>query len=219
METVSVVTLAVMEPSEVACVPKVTVNCVPVALVTVPVAPLLKETVLFAAVVSKPTPLMSRVFASTLRLLELAARALSTGYDIEIVEAHHRHKVDAPSGTALKMGEVIAGTKYKVVKFESKAEPNPKTGVNRDISELTVENIETGVRVPLSVGMEVNSPDQFARFAFLWDHTEFTVKKEQKFFLKPEPGVEYKLVDIQEKEALIMNVKTEGDPIKVPRVE
>ena len=51
--------------------PKVTVNCVPVALVTVPVAPLLKETVLFAAVVSKPKPLMSRVFASTLKLLEL----------------------------------------------------------------------------------------------------------------------------------------------------
>ena len=43
-----------------------------------------------------------------LRLLEQAARSLSEGYDIEIVEAHHRHKVDAPSGTALKMGEVIA---------------------------------------------------------------------------------------------------------------
>jgi 4-hydroxy-tetrahydrodipicolinate reductase len=36
-------------------------------------------------------------------------QALATGYDIEIIEAHHRHKVDAPSGTALKMGEVIAG--------------------------------------------------------------------------------------------------------------
>ena len=42
------------------------------------------------------------------KLLETAAKALSTGYDIEIIEAHHRHKVDAPSGTALKMGEVIA---------------------------------------------------------------------------------------------------------------
>ncbi|HET6598646.1 MAG TPA: 4-hydroxy-tetrahydrodipicolinate reductase [Burkholderiaceae bacterium] len=41
-------------------------------------------------------------------LLANAARALGAGYDIEIVEAHHRHKVDAPSGTALKMGEVIA---------------------------------------------------------------------------------------------------------------
>ena len=43
------------------------------------------------------------------RLLEVAARALNEGYDIEIVEAHHRHKVDAPSGTALRMGEVVAG--------------------------------------------------------------------------------------------------------------
>jgi 4-hydroxy-tetrahydrodipicolinate reductase len=38
----------------------------------------------------------------------MAAKALDTGYDIEIIEAHHKHKVDAPSGTALKMGEVIA---------------------------------------------------------------------------------------------------------------
>jgi 4-hydroxy-tetrahydrodipicolinate reductase len=44
----------------------------------------------------------------TLKLLELAAKNFSHGYDIEIIEAHHRHKVDAPSGTALKMGEVIA---------------------------------------------------------------------------------------------------------------
>lgn len=43
-----------------------------------------------------------------LQLLDMAARALNEGYDIEIVEAHHRHKVDAPSGTALRMGEVVA---------------------------------------------------------------------------------------------------------------
>ncbi|MDA0237190.1 MAG: 4-hydroxy-tetrahydrodipicolinate reductase [Proteobacteria bacterium] len=43
-----------------------------------------------------------------LRLLKTAAQALDEGYDIEIVEAHHKHKVDAPSGTALRMGEVIA---------------------------------------------------------------------------------------------------------------
>lgn len=42
------------------------------------------------------------------KLLAQAAKALKDGYDIEIIEAHHRHKVDAPSGTALKMGEVIA---------------------------------------------------------------------------------------------------------------
>ncbi|MDR3395229.1 MAG: 4-hydroxy-tetrahydrodipicolinate reductase [Parasulfuritortus sp.] len=54
-------------------------------------------------------PNMSVGVNVTLKLLEMAAKALATGYDIEIIEAHHRHKVDAPSGTALKMGEVIAG--------------------------------------------------------------------------------------------------------------
>jgi 4-hydroxy-tetrahydrodipicolinate reductase len=43
-----------------------------------------------------------------LKLLDLAARSLGEGYDIEVIEAHHRHKVDAPSGTALAMGETLA---------------------------------------------------------------------------------------------------------------
>ena len=42
------------------------------------------------------------------KLLEQAAKVLAEDYDIEIIEAHHRHKVDAPSGTALRMGEVVA---------------------------------------------------------------------------------------------------------------
>lgn len=46
----------------------------------------------------------------TLQLLRTAARVMGEGSDIEIIEAHHRNKVDAPSGTALKMGEAIAGT-------------------------------------------------------------------------------------------------------------
>ncbi len=53
-------------------------------------------------------PNMSVGVNVTMKLLEMAAKNFSHGYDIEIVEAHHRHKVDAPSGTALKMGEVIA---------------------------------------------------------------------------------------------------------------
>jgi 4-hydroxy-tetrahydrodipicolinate reductase len=44
-----------------------------------------------------------------LKLLDMAARVLGDEVDIEIIEAHHRHKVDAPSGTALRMGEVVAG--------------------------------------------------------------------------------------------------------------
>lgn len=53
-------------------------------------------------------PNMSVGVNATFKLLEVAAKILDQAYDIEIVEAHHKHKVDAPSGTALKMGEVIA---------------------------------------------------------------------------------------------------------------
>ncbi len=81
-------------------------------------------------------PNMSVGVNVTLRLLEMAAKALATGYDIEIVETHHRHKVDAPSGTALKMGEVIA------------------QALGRDLKDCAVYAREgiTGERDPSTIG-------------------------------------------------------------------
>jgi len=81
-------------------------------------------------------PNMSVGVNVTLKLLELAAKSLSTGYDIEIIEAHHRHKVDAPSGTAIKMGEVIAGA------------------LGRNLQDFAVYSREghTGERDPSSIG-------------------------------------------------------------------
>jgi 4-hydroxy-tetrahydrodipicolinate reductase len=81
-------------------------------------------------------PNMSVGVNVTLRLLQMAAKALSTGYDIEVIEAHHRHKVDAPSGTALKMGEVIA------------------EALGRDLKDCAVYAREghTGERDPSSIG-------------------------------------------------------------------
>ena len=61
-------------------------------------------------------PNMSVGVNVTLKLLQMAAKALSDGYDIEIIEAHHKHNVDAPSGTALKMGEVIAAAQGRQLK-------------------------------------------------------------------------------------------------------
>ncbi|HET8792040.1 MAG TPA: 4-hydroxy-tetrahydrodipicolinate reductase [Modicisalibacter sp.] len=62
-------------------------------------------------------PNMSVGVNLTLKLLETAAKALGDeGYDIEIIEAHHRHKVDSPSGTALKMGEVVAESLGRTLK-------------------------------------------------------------------------------------------------------
>jgi len=70
------------------------------------------------------------------KLLETASKVLSHGYDIEIIEAHHRHKVDAPSGTALGMGEVIAKT------------------LGRDLAQCAVYGREgvTGERDPSTIG-------------------------------------------------------------------
>jgi 4-hydroxy-tetrahydrodipicolinate reductase len=81
-------------------------------------------------------PNMSVGVNVTLKLLEMAAKVMSEGYDIEIIEAHHRHKVDAPSGTALKMGEVMAHA------------------MGRDLKQCAVYSREghTGERDPSSIG-------------------------------------------------------------------
>ncbi len=68
------------------------------------------------AAIAKAAEKISVVFAPNmsvgvnlcLKLLDMAARVLGDSVDIEIMEAHHRHKIDAPSGTALRMGEVVA---------------------------------------------------------------------------------------------------------------
>jgi 4-hydroxy-tetrahydrodipicolinate reductase len=71
-----------------------------------------------------------------LKLLDTAARVLGDEVDIEIIEAHHRHKVDAPSGTALRMGEVIA------------------QALGRDLDEVAVYGREgqTGARDRRTIG-------------------------------------------------------------------
>ena len=70
------------------------------------------------------------------KLLDIASHILSQGYDIEIVEAHHRLKVDAPSGTALRMGEVVA------------------SALGRDLKTCAIYGREgvTGERDPSTIG-------------------------------------------------------------------
>ncbi len=70
------------------------------------------------------------------KLLDMAARIMNQGYDIEVVEAHHRMKIDAPSGTALRMGEVVAAA------------------LGRDLEECAIYGREgvTGERDPSTIG-------------------------------------------------------------------
>jgi 4-hydroxy-tetrahydrodipicolinate reductase len=88
-------------------------------------------------------PNMSVGVNVTLKLLEMAAKALANGYDIEIIEAHHRHKVDAPSGTALKMGEVIAAAIGRDLKACAVYERYGHTG-ERDPSTIGFSTIRGG---------------------------------------------------------------------------
>ena len=100
-----------------------------------------------------------------LKLLETAARVLGDDVDIEIVEAHHRHKLDAPSGTALRMGEVVA------------------SALGRDLDECAVYGRQgrTGERDPKTIGFEtIRAGDivgeHTVMFAGLGERVEITHK-------------------------------------------
>ncbi len=130
------------------------------------------------------------------KLLETASRVLSEGYDIEIIEAHHRHKVDAPSGTALGLGEVVART------------------LGRDLSECAVYGREgvTGERDPSTIGFATVRGgdivgDHTVLFAGIGERVEITHKASSRAtfalgalrasrFLKINPAGMYDMQDV-----------------------
>jgi len=106
---------------------------------------------------------------ATYKLAETAARILGEGYDVEIVEAHHRHKVDAPSGTALRLGEVVA------------------KALNRKLSEVARHGRqgETGERPPAQIGFHaIRGGDIVGEhtviFAGLGERVEVTVRSQSR---------------------------------------
>lgn len=99
------------------------------------------------------------------KLLDIAARVLGDEVDIEVVEAHHRHKVDAPSGTALRMGEVVADA------------------LGRNLEECAVYGREgvTGERDRMTIGFETIRAgdivgDHTVMFADIGERVEITHK-------------------------------------------
>jgi 4-hydroxy-tetrahydrodipicolinate reductase len=110
------------------------------------------------------------------RLLDVAARSLGKGYDVEIAEAHHRHKVDAPSGTALRMGEVVAQALGRDLKRDAIYGREGVTGERKDntigfatvrggdlVGEHSVMFIGTGER--LEIAHRASSRANFAHGA------------------------------------------------------
>ena len=106
---------------------------------------------------------------ATFKLAEIAARILGDDYDVEIIEAHHRYKVDAPSGTALTLGEVVA------------------SALNRDLATAAVHGREgiTGERDRKSIGFHaVRGGDivgeHTVMFAGLGERVEITVRSSSR---------------------------------------
>ncbi len=141
-------------------------------------------------------PNMSVGVNLTFKLLETAAKVLSHGYDIEIIEAHHRHKVDAPSGTALAMGEVVARS------------------LGRDLAQCAVYGREgvTGERDPTTIGFATVRGgdivgDHTVLFAGIGERIEITHKASSRAtfalgalraarFLKSHPAGMYDMQDV-----------------------
>ena len=114
----------------------------------------------------------------------------------------------------LKIGDSIEGSPYKIVAYEKKSEM--RNQIERDVSELTIENSETGQKIVLVTDAETNDPTSFAKFRFLLDNSEFQVKKDDEFALPAEPDVKYRLLDISPNEAVIEAVDG-GEQIKIPK--
>ncbi len=113
----------------------------------------------------------------------------------------------------LPMGALIPKTPYKIVNYEKKSVN--KDGLDVDVSELTVENQDSGQKIVLVYDKPVNDPTVYAKFKYLWDGSEFKVKRNDRFSVKPADNVKYKLIDISDTEAVIEN--PQGDKIHVPK--
>jgi 4-hydroxy-tetrahydrodipicolinate reductase len=130
------------------------------------------------------------------KLAETAAAILGEGYDVEIIEAHHRHKVDAPSGTALQLGEVVA------------------RALNRKLAEVARHGRqgETGERPPRQIGFHaIRGGDIVGEhtviFAGAGERVEVTVRSQSRMtyaagalraakFLKGKPAGLYGMADV-----------------------
>ncbi len=115
----------------------------------------------------------------------------------------------------LQVGDVIRGTKFKIVDYKEKYAPN-QYGTEMDVSELTLENQENRERFNLVKEKIMISPESVVTFLYLWgERREFPVKKDQEFSLPPQSEISYKLIDVQPDKAVIVDTRKPDDPIEI----
>jgi hypothetical protein len=119
----------------------------------------------------------------------------------------------------LKIGERIAGTRFKIVKFTEKHDVNPSTSGEMDVSELLLEHEDTKEQLTLVKEKIAISPESVATFVYSWPAgqpaREFQVRKDQEFTLKPQEEIRYKLMDVQPSKAVIVNTHKLNERIEI----
>lgn len=144
---------------------------------------------------SSHPPYWSKLVMTQLKLIPFRLRFDAKNGDtiqINIIDIE-----DAPTWFG-KVGGTITLTKppFKVTKFEQKSAK--LNGITKDVSEVTVQNVETGEVIVLPKQQEVNSPTSYAVLSYLWNNTRFAVKKNQEFPIKPEENIKYKALELNE---------------------
>ncbi len=119
----------------------------------------------------------------------------------------------------LQLGEMVAGTKYKLTDYQEKFETN-QYGTTINVSELTLEQVETHDRVVLAMEKRAASPESVANFIYTWNgaNETFAVKKDQEFSLKPEE-VKYKLLDVQTEKAVIVDTRQPNEKVEIGPIQ
>ncbi len=120
----------------------------------------------------------------------------------------------------LKVGDLVAGTKFKITGYTEKYEAD-QYGTRMDVSELTLEQVESHDKVTLVKEKTTTSPESIANFLYTWGGTEqsFAVKKDGEFALKPLEQIKYKLLDVLRDKAIIINTQIPNVKIEIPIVK
>jgi hypothetical protein len=116
----------------------------------------------------------------------------------------------------LKVGDVIRGTDFKIMKFTEKKGLN-QSGLKADVSELLLEHQTSHAQVTLVKGQVATSPQSVATFVYTWGgRKEFEVRKDQEFSVATAEGNRtYKLIDVRPERALIVSTENPGAPIEI----
>jgi hypothetical protein len=115
----------------------------------------------------------------------------------------------------LKVGDVIRGTDFKIIKFTEKKERN-EYGMKMDASELLLEHQQSHAQVTLVKGKLATSPQSVVTFVYTWGgRKEFEVRKDQEFSLKPVEEIKYKLIDVRPDKAVIVKTQDPSVPIEI----